>query len=147
MDGQQEQTSDTSRAWLLWAIKEQCAGGQELITESNAIGRSRRYKWLLDQLEERVEVEIIRGYHKRRRAEANERTWEQKRRNLARIEENLAIRRENRQRVGLQDDDSYSLRMAEVSVTEEEAEELLRYLEYLRWRKGKGAAEHGGSTL
>ncbi len=31
--------------------------------------------------------------------------------------------------------------LAEIAVSEEEAEELLRYLEYLRWRKGKDGAQ------
>ncbi len=102
---QEKQTS--SRAWLLWAIKEQCAGGEELITASNAIGRSSRYKWLLDQLDERLEVEIIQGYHKRRRAEANEQTWENKQFRLGRLEERIA----DRQKAGIHGDDSYSRRL------------------------------------
>lgn len=130
----EEQTSGTSRAWLLWAIKEQCAGGQELIAESNAIGRSKRYKWLLGRLEERLEVEIIQGYHKRRRAEANEASWELRRRNLATIEENLASRRESRQKVGL-GDDSYSLN------TQKVADKLRKAIE--KHELQEGAKEHG----
>ncbi len=103
----EEQTNTTSRAWLLQAIKDNCAGGQELIASSNAIGRSKRYKWLLNRLDERLEVEIIQGYHQRRRAEANERTWENKQSRLERLEERIA----DRQKAGIHGDDSYSRRL------------------------------------
>lgn len=118
----QEEEQSSSRAWLLWAIREQCADGKELLAQSNGMGRSKRYKWLLDRLDERLEAEIIRGYHQRRRAEANEHGWQLKRRNLSRVEENLASRRANSQKLELPDD-SYSLFLAK------RAEKLRRAIE------------------
>ena len=91
-------------SWLLETIRANCAGGEELVAASKKFKSREQYAWLLDQLLDRGETEIIESYRKRRRDEVNERTLRLKRLQLAGLDERIA----SRLKAGLRED-SYSL--------------------------------------
>lgn len=131
MGGNQEPTSVGYRSWLLQAVRDTCTGGEELLEQSKQYKSQQRYTWLLGQLTQRGETEILVAYETRRRAEVNARSWQKKQFQLERLEERI----EDRQKVGIHGDDSYSLRMDKLAT---------------KWRKAiekhelqEGAKEHG----
>ena len=101
MDDQQEH-SIGYHSWLLQAIRDNCVDGSDLLEQSKQYKSHKRFEWLLDQLKQRGETEILVGYQTRRRAEYNERSWRLKRQRLASLEKQLASRKQI-------EGDSYSL--------------------------------------